>query len=149
MLIKNELNNRMENYINDYSLENELSLLPINYTIDIALRNNDLIYDQMKSYNTERFINFIENYEKGILDKIKITKFEIDSKATTSILQFDGNIIQYTIDVSRFNTSEKYITYFGHKMFSHTECIHKKEFEVYYLITNKSNVVDVFVDLMQ
>lgn len=91
MLIKNELIIKMENYINDCLLETELSLLPINYTIDIALRNNDIIYDQIKSYNTSRFINFIENFENGVLDKIRITKYEIDSKATTSILQFDGN----------------------------------------------------------
>lgn len=56
-------------------------------------------------------------------------------------------IIQYTIDVSRHNPNEKYITYFAHNIFSHTEIIQKKEFEVYYLITNSNNVIDVFIDL--
>jgi hypothetical protein len=41
----------------------------------------------------------MENYNKGIPDKIRITKFDVDGPAITSILYFDGNIVIYVVDI--------------------------------------------------
>lgn len=124
----------------------ELSMIPYNYSLEQSNRNKDIIYDQIKSYHVIRLKEFIHNMELGISDKVRIVKFVFDGKVTTAILQYNGDILEYTIDVSRFHPDLKFITYIGFKMFSHTEHHKKKEIEVYYLITNTHEVVEVFID---
>lgn len=136
----------MNSMENDYSTIEDLSLIPYNYSFEQAYRNNDIIFDQLKSYHVKRLSEFIENMEHGISDRIRIVKFVFDGKATIAYLQFNGENIRYTIDVSRFNPDLKFITYSGSTLFSHTEYDKKKEYEVYYLITNMHEVVEVFIN---
>ncbi len=136
----------MKSMENDYKVIEDLSMIPYNYSFEQALRNNDIIFDQLRSYNVKRLHEFIKNIEHGISDNVRIAKFVYDGKATIAYLHFNGENILYTIDISRFNSDLKLITYSGSKLFSHTEYNKKKEYEVYYLITNTHEVVEVFID---
>lgn len=111
----------MNSMENDYKAIEDLSMIPYNYSLEQAYRNNDIIFDQLKSYNVKRLHDFIANVEYGISDRVRIAKFVYDGKATIAYLHFNGENILYTIDISRFNPDLKFITYSGSKLFSHTE----------------------------
>lgn len=102
-------------YYMDISLQlrKELEELPRDYTRLMATRNWDVLIDLVLNFNIGRFLIFMDNYNKGIPDKIRITKFGVDGPATTSILYFDGNIIIYVVDDTRYPLNEFY-TYYGY-----------------------------------
>lgn len=102
----------------DYSaigiqLRKELEALPRDYTRLMATRNWDVLIDLVLNFNIGRFLIFMDNYYKGIPDKIRITKFGVDGPATTAILYFDGNIVVYAVDGTRYPTNQFY-TYYGY-----------------------------------
>lgn len=103
----------MDNY-NDYSLQlrRELENLPRDYTDLMAKRNRDVVDKDILTYNIGRFLIFLDNYNKGIPDKITITSFGMDGPATTAIIYFDGAMITYVIDSSRYQ-SGNYYTFYG------------------------------------
>lgn len=104
----------MGNYIDiSMQLRKELEELPRDYTRQMATRNWDVLIDLVLNFNIGRFLIFMDNYNNGIPDKIKITEFGVDGPATTSILYFDGNIVVYVVDGTRYPTNEFY-TYYGH-----------------------------------
>lgn len=99
----------MESYLGIYSeLKRELALLPRDYTRLIATRNWDVITDLLLNFNIGRFLVFMDNYDKRIPDKIIITKFGVDGPAVTAILYYDGNIVTYVVDGTRFQTNQFY-----------------------------------------
>lgn len=119
-------------YNNSYDAKEELELLPRNYPLELAIKNNDVvIYDSgFATHNLDRFYKFLDNLEKGIEDKIRIAWYGIDGYPTTSILEFNGNIIKYTIDATRDGISKKPYIYYGYS-------IQEKEGSFYtYLVKN-------------
>lgn len=106
-------------YFRRYSPEEELASLPRIYTKEIALKNYDIITEPSRSYNIERLLVFIDNVKKQIPNKVNITKFGIDGPPSTAILQYDGNIIRYTVDATRVMPRlEGYTTFYGHEIYS-------------------------------
>lgn len=103
----------MDNYF-DYSLQlrSELESLPRDYTEIMAKTNRDVVDRDVLTYNIGRFLIFLDNYNKGIPDKIRITSFGIDGPASTAILYYDGDLITYVIDSSRYQSGSFY-TFFG------------------------------------
>ena len=78
--------------------------VPHNYTVEMALENNDILNTQTaKSINTGRLNLFIQNVNYGVPDCVFITTWGIDGPPTTSILKYDGSVITYTTDNSRFS----------------------------------------------
>jgi hypothetical protein len=104
-------------YHNDISMQlrKELEELPRDYTRLMATQNWDVIIDSNKNFNIGRFLVFMDNYYKGIPDKIRITKFGIDGPATISLLYFDGNIVIYVIDDTRYPMN-KFFIYYGYNI---------------------------------
>lgn len=113
-------------YYEDISIQlrKELEELPRDYTREMATRNWDVLIDLILNFNIGRFLIFMDNYNNGIPDKIRITKFGVDGPATTSILYFDGNMVIYVVDNTRYPGYEFY-TYYG-----------------YYITVNKRNYYD-------
>jgi len=105
-------------YYDEFSPEKELSSLPRNYTREIAHRNNDMMYDQIASYNTDRFLRFIDNLNRGIPDRIRITTFGIDRPAVPSILQYNGYVIRLTSDATRYGVRNEYDNFYGYLIVS-------------------------------
>lgn len=104
----------MEYYLDiSLQLRKELEELPRDYTRLMATRNWDVLIDLILNFNIGRFLVFTDNYNKGIPDKIRITKFGVDGPATTSILYFDGNMVIYVIDDTRY-TINKFYNYYGY-----------------------------------
>lgn len=139
----------INNYFEHYSAEEMLAALPRNYTIEMALYNNDIIDAQIKNYNFERLDQFIENVNLGIPDTVRITKFGIDGSPITVVLQYDGNIIKYTSDVSRFDTTQNYITFYGYKIY--TDILHRygMVFRTYNLIECDNSVFQFVSKIIQ
>lgn len=78
--------------------------VPYNYTVEMAYENNDILNTPTaKSINTGRLNLFMKNVDNGIPDCVFITTWGIDGPPATSILKYDGNVITYTIDSSRFS----------------------------------------------
>ncbi len=98
----------------DYSfqLRRELESLPRDYTELMAKRNRDIVDKDFLTYNIGRFLIFLDNFKKGIPDKIRITSFGIDGPATTAIVSYDGTSITYVIDGSRYQNGN-YYTFYG------------------------------------
>lgn len=106
----------MESYIDiSMQLRKELEALPRDYTRIIATRNWDVLTDMILDFNIGRLLIFMNNYGRGIPDKIRITKFGVDGQATTARLYYDGNLLTYVVDDTRYTNGEFY-TYYGHEM---------------------------------
>lgn len=104
----------MENDIDiSTQLRKELEALPSDYTRLMATRNWDVMTDLLLNFNIGRFLIFMDNYYRGISDKIRITKFGVDGPATTAILYYDGNLITYVVDDTRYPLNNFY-TYYGY-----------------------------------
>ncbi len=99
-------------------LRRELEALPRNYTPPMAKRNRDIVYNGVKNFNIGRFLIFMNNYYNGISDKVTIASFGIDGPASTAVLCYDGNLVTYVIDGSRYQTAE-FNYYSGCKIVGH------------------------------
>ena len=132
----------MDSEFDQYSPEKELASLPRDYMLEMALRNNDVVSDIRRTYNTDRFYKFLDNVNNGMPDKIRITQFGIDGPPTISILQFDGNIIREFTDATRFQVNQYYDNY-GYQIVSQTRKWYGEELEDYFLITvdNKPRII--------
>lgn len=98
-----------------YESELELSSLPMEYSLEMALQHNDVVSYGVQPYNTMRLQLFMNHIENHIPDKIRISEFSSDGKLTLSILLYDGNSILFT-QRHVINHQIKYATYFGHRM---------------------------------
>lgn len=106
----------MDHYLEiTYQLKKELEALPLDYTRQMATQNWDVLIDLVLNFNIGRFLVFMNHYYKGIPDKIRITKFGVDGPPTTSILYYDGRLIIYVADTTRYSSGEFY-TYYGNSI---------------------------------
>ncbi len=93
-------------------------LTQVQYTLETALSNNDVIYTTNTSYNYDRFLEFLNNVNSGKPDKIRIVYYGFEGQILISILQYDGNIIRITFDATRNQTSETYDSFYGYQIIS-------------------------------
>lgn len=78
--------------------------VPHDYTVEMAYNNYDILNTPTaQSINTGRLNLFMQNVNNAVPDCVFITTFGIDGPAATSILKYDGNVITYTYDNSRFS----------------------------------------------
>jgi hypothetical protein len=78
--------------------------IPYNYTIEMAFENYDILNTPTaRSINTGRLNLFMDYVNNNKPDCVFITTWGIDGPPVTSILKYDGRIITYTVDSSRFS----------------------------------------------
>jgi len=139
----------MDSELNQYSPEEELASLPSDYTREMAINNNDVIYDYNRNYNTDRFFRFLDNVNNGIPDKIRIVYFGFEGQILISILQYDGNIIRITFDATRNQTSETYDSFYGYQIISQIHQRAGKKLETYYLLSIDNKLIPVFTNILE
>ncbi|MDU4890662.1 MAG: DUF4362 domain-containing protein [Clostridium sp.] len=86
------------------SAYNDLSLLSKEYLPDEAIKNGDVVLDQIFKYNVEILDNFIESYEKKTLkanEMVRITRYTIEGSPIISDLIFVNNKLILKEDKSR------------------------------------------------
>ncbi len=115
-------------------LKKELEVLPHDYTRQMATRNWDVVIDMILNFNIGRLLIFMNNFDKGIPDKIRITKFGIDGPATTAILYYDGNLVVYVVDDTRYSSGEFY-TYYGNNIIVYNRYMDYNEMIIDYNLT--------------
>lgn len=71
------------------------------HSLEEALESGDVVNLHGKISNLDKFVNFIENVEKGVKDAIRITTYTIEGDPIFYHLDYDGNKIQYTYDNSQ------------------------------------------------
>lgn len=99
-----EKNNVLE-IINPYNYV-DLSILPKKYTFEMARGNGDVVWTHTEAYNLERIEDFMDNIENGIEDMIRVTAFTKEGDAIVKDLEYDGEVINLTIDSTRDKFSE-------------------------------------------
>lgn len=134
----------MENYMDiSAQLKKELEALPLDYTRQMATRNWDVVIDMVLNFNIGRYLIFLDNFNKGISDKIRITKFGIDGPTTTAILYYDGNHVVYVIDDTRYLSGEFY-TYYGNNITVYNRHLDYNEMIIdYYLIPFEGKSINI------
>ncbi|MDF2544761.1 MAG: hypothetical protein K0S47_4479 [Herbinix sp.] len=139
-----------DNYFETYSSEEELIALPVDYTLEAALINNDIIYTQDRSFHVDRLIEFLDRLNKGIPDKIRITHFDTEETAFTGVIQYNGNAILATFDTSRNNCNRYFIHYYGTHLVAQVRYQDRPEviLEDYYLVTTNRNIL-IFTHFME
>lgn len=86
------------------SAYDDLSLLSKEYLPDEAIKNGDVVLDQLFKYNVEILDNFIESYEKKTLkanEMVRITRYTIEGSPIISDLIFVNNKLILKEDKSR------------------------------------------------
>jgi hypothetical protein len=135
-----------------YEQEMELSRLPIEYTINMALENNDVIKYGVVPYNAKRLELFILNYLNKMPDKVRIIDYGIDSgyNPAIGILQYNGEYIVYTQRYYRFpeDTQANYQTYYGGRMRERYRRNDSKLLRDYLLVTFNNIEITVFSELL-
>lgn len=134
----------MTNFQNEHAIE--LTSIPKDYTTEMAIKHNDIVENVFLSYNTERLLQFIENVKNGVPDKVRISSFGVDNpfSPTISILQYDGEMIIYTVDTSRGGIFNNYVTYYGNIMELRKRTRNDIEILDYYLVTYDNRDVLIF-----
>jgi len=110
--------------INPYNYE-DLSSLPEIYTLEIAEKNNNVVWTFDKIANLELLDNFKSNVENGINDMVRIVTFTKEGDSIISDLEYNGKVITLTDDSTR-------------DKFSSNPSIQKYEFD-YIVIENRYN----------
>jgi hypothetical protein len=78
--------------VNQYisAAERYLLSLPRDYTPEMAIYNNDILYDRYaRTFNLERLLDFINNVNNGIPDCVTLTTYGMDGPAVTKVLQWN------------------------------------------------------------
>jgi hypothetical protein len=134
----------MTNYQNEHAIE--LASIPKDYSIEMALQHNDIVENVFLSYNTQRLLEFIENMRNGVPDKVRISSFGIDNplSPTISILQYNGEMIIYTIDTNRGGLFINYVTYYEPKIELRKRTHKDIEILDFYLITYDNRDIFIF-----
>lgn len=134
----------MTNYQYEHAIE--LASIPKDYSLEMALQHNDIVENVFLSYNTERLLEFIENVRNGIPDKVRISSFGVDNPLSPaiSILQYDGEMIIYTVDTTRSGIFNNYVTYYGPKIELRKRARNDIEILDYYLVTYDNRDILIF-----
>ena len=127
-----------------YEHVKELSLYPKEYTIQMAIENNDIINFGVVPYNTQYLDQFINNYLNQIPDKVIIVKYPIDGYPSIGILQSTGDLIIYTKRYYENSEEPSYVTYYGTSITVNNERIRDMLQRVYYLQTINNSNYEVF-----
>ena len=127
--------------------EKELSLLPTDYTFQMALNNGDVIALGAQPYNLITLQQFLNNVKNGISDKIRITIFNVDGYPSISILEYDGYSIIFT---RRYFVKDdiNYITYYGSNILLKFREDSYDKIKDYILVTNDKGDVYVFYEVV-
>ncbi len=127
--------------------EKELSLLPTDYTFQMALNNDDVIALGAQPYNLIRMQQFLNHVENGVPDKIRITIFNVDGYPTISTLQYDGYNIIFT---RRYFVKDdiNYITYYGGKILVKFREDSYDRIKDYILVTYDNDDVYIFYEVV-
>lgn len=136
-------------YYDEFSPERILSSIPKNLTPEMALHDNDIIFDQTASYNTDWLLEFMNKLNRGIPDRVIIATFGIDGPAVTSLLQYDGNMIRLTIDSSRNGVQKEYTNFYGYQIDSQIRHLDGVTSEIYYLVTTDNQLIPFFTNIMK
>lgn len=133
----------------DYPMEAEFELasLPVNYSLEKALQQKDIIRYGTQSYNTNRIQQFIENANNNIEDKIRITNYSDNTSPTIGVLMFNGSSIIFT-QRHIIDNRLKYATYYGHSIKSKFRTKRNLKEKVYLLVTFSKLEVVVFCEKM-
>ncbi|WP_312372003.1 hypothetical protein [Lachnoclostridium sp.] len=130
--------------------EQYLSSLPRDYTPEMALEYNDILYDSYaRTYNLDRLLEFISNVNSGIPDFVTLTTFGMDGPAVTSILQFNGNQIIYTLDMTRSPLEDKIITIVGNSIDVYTQNMYGTLVTFYDLIDFNNNSINIIKNVQR
>jgi hypothetical protein len=130
--------------------EGILSTLPRDYTVEMALRNHDVLYTpEGQSYNVERLQKFMSNVDRCIPDCIIITTFGIEPPAVTAVLYYDGENIVYSYDSSRVSPSYKIQTFYGTSIFAETKKHSQFNITYYYLNIPGRVPFYIFIDILE
>lgn len=121
----------------------ELSLIPKEYTFQMALHNQDVMKQGFVSYNTNRLQQFMDNVKANIPDKIRITIYGIDNQ-NVSILQYDGSLIIFTIRY--FDDKSTYQTNYGYKIIKRFRRKNKEYLTDYFLVTLYNDYIPLFIE---
>ncbi|WP_207726398.1 hypothetical protein [Anaerocolumna chitinilytica] len=101
--------------------------------------------DSIMNFNIGRLLLFMDNYGRGIPDKISITKFGVDGPATTARLYYNSNLFSYVVDETRY-ASGKFYTYYGHEMKVKKRYLNNNEIAIdYNLISLDGNEVPILI----
>ena len=90
--------------VKDYKLlkDYETKKLPEKYTPELACKNGDVVASsKIGTINTEKFIKFIDNVNKGNKDRIRITSFTIEGGAIIQDIIYNGENIVLIQDTTR------------------------------------------------
>ena len=123
-----------------------LTSLPYNYTVEMALSNNNVLRTpEGKAYNIKLLYNFINNVNSVVKDCILITYFGLDGPAQTSILKYNGDTITLYTDNSRFSdihndTYSNVIT----EIYSETKNVHGITVQNFYGVTKEALRLTIF-----
>lgn len=82
----------------------KLSNLPKDYPPKEAIKNGDVVFDQIFYYNVDLLDNFIENFEKNNLhpnEMVRITSYTVEGSPIIKDLIFTNNILTLKVDQSR------------------------------------------------
>ncbi|MDF2544644.1 MAG: hypothetical protein K0S47_4362 [Herbinix sp.] len=139
----------MDSEFKQYSPEEELASLPRDYSLEMALRNNDVIYTTNTSYNYDRFVEFLDNVRGGKPDRLKIVSYGFEGQILISILQYDGIKIRITFDATRNLTSDNYDSFYGYQIVSQVYQRAGKKLETYYLISMDNKLIPVFTNILK
>ena len=75
--------------------------VPGKYNYEDAVKNGDVVDLHGKMINTDKLNNFVDNVDKGHQDKVRITRYTIEGDPILYTLEYNGKIINYTVDTSR------------------------------------------------
>lgn len=71
------------------------------YSSEEAIKNGDIVNVHGELSNLEKFNQFIENVNKGVKDKVRITSYTIEGDPIFYNLDYSGEEIKYTYDASQ------------------------------------------------
>lgn len=126
-----------------YSATEELKSLPRYYPYELAKKNNDIIVSSAETYNIDRLYTFLKHTKDGTPDRVRINIYGIDGPVTLAILEYDGDLITYTVDTSRYN-NDSYITYKGPYILVEDEVFSNHYLKTFYFIAENGLKMRMF-----
>jgi hypothetical protein len=133
--------------MNNEQIQNEIELssYPLEYSLEDARENGDIILYGVLPFNTKRLQLFIYNVINKTPDKVVLTKYGIDGYPTIGILEYTGNDIIYT-DRYYFDNKLNYVTYYGYNIIEKYRKRNDRLLRDYYLQTYDNDEIILFYE---
>lgn len=126
----------------------ELSKLPKEYAIHLALNNNDII-NNVIPYNAKRLDLFMYHCIHKIPDKIRIVEYTTDDYPMIGILENYEYIIIYTLRIYKSKDAlAEFESFYGTSMNRNYRKYGYKLIRDYYLVTYNHGEIPVFSELL-